>query len=179
MRWSTCVAFQVLLVFTTSCVARGGEQRETRGEAVTDGAYLECKTVIGHAAPIPREQDPFVAPEANAAQCRSAAGPTPIYGATESFRLGGAEKTTDELGYPAVEVTIDPSDAKRFEEWSGALVGKEVAMFFQGELLLSATVASPLPGRAVLSGGAGGWSDEHVSVIVARMNDHHSMGDPR
>jgi SecDF, P1 head subdomain len=87
------------------------------------------------------------------------------------FLFGGADLakagfSMDEMGYPAVSFELKKERQKDFEDWTGSMLQKGMAIVLDDEILTLATVASRLPGKGILTGGASGFSAGEVKALV-------------
>jgi preprotein translocase subunit SecD len=67
-------------------------------------------------------------------------------------RLGSVSKSIDDLGFPALSVTIDRRDSLQFEEFTAKHIGHAMVMILNGKIVSEATLNSRLPGMFQLYG---------------------------
>jgi hypothetical protein len=89
--------------------------------------------------------------------------------APRAFPIKSVRRTTDGLGYPAIEFEIDGPQQEAFRTWTAGLIGRRLAILVDGNLLTAPMVKSALPGHGVIESGAKPWTDEEVDSIVARI----------
>lgn len=90
------------------------------------------------------------------------------------FRFGSADLakagfSQDEYGHPAVSFELQKERQKEFEDWTGSMLQKGLAIVLDDEILTLATVNSRLPGKGILTGGASGFSAGEVKALVRLM----------
>ena len=77
-----------------------------------------------------------------------------------------ARRSIDALGFPAVDLALVPSDGERFQELSRRSVGRRLAVLVDGKVVLTPTVAEPLPPRFQL---AGRFSEQDVRALLEHL----------
>jgi hypothetical protein len=81
-------------------------------------------------------------------------------------RVALARRSIDAQGFPAVDVALTPADGERFQELSRRSVGRRLAVLVDGKVVLTPTVAEPLPPRFQL---AGRFSEEDVRALLEHL----------
>ena len=85
--------------------------------------------------------------------------------------LSRAQLTTDSSGQWVVSLEFNSVGAKKFAELTEALVGQEMAIFFDGELQSSPVIREAIyGGNAQISGGDGGFEYEEAKRMVDLLN---------
>lgn len=85
------------------------------------------------------------------------------------FRFATAAMSQDDLGWPAVSLTIDPRDATEFEHWTEKNVGRLLAVLLDGRVVTVATVHGSLPGAALIV-PAQHWSENQATELATRIH---------
>lgn len=70
--------------------------------------------------------------------------------------LEKAYLTSDPLGYPAVGIVLQDSRHDAFRAFTDRFTGRQLAVVLDGEVLSTAGIEEPLPGRALLRGNLDG-----------------------
>jgi len=81
-------------------------------------------------------------------------------------RVALARRSIDAQGFPAVDVALAPADGERFQELSRRSVGRRLAVLVDGKVVLTPTVAEPLPPRFQL---AGRFSEQDVRALLEHL----------
>lgn len=81
--------------------------------------------------------------------------------------IASASASTDELGLPAILVEMKPERAEAFGEFTGAIIDRRLAIAVDGVVLVTPTVASRLPGQALITGGPHGFTSTYVQETAA------------
>jgi len=89
------------------------------------------------------------------------------------FAVASASGTTDVAGKPAVALELSDLDEQRFYEWTAANVDRKLAILVDRRVCVMATIATPLKGSVVLTGGHDGFSTEDVHRMVRDWNPAH------
>jgi len=75
-------------------------------------------------------------------------------------------QTPDEIGYPAISFELRKERVAEFSAWTESIVGSSLAIVFDDELLVLATVRGKLPGAGVIEGGSGGFREGELSALL-------------
>jgi len=85
------------------------------------------------------------------------------------FHVVDAEPTHDDLGHPAVSFRIDPDEEEELRQWTGAHVGRQMIISFEGQRLISVVIASPLSGNGMISFGPYHATDAEARALADRL----------
>jgi hypothetical protein len=77
--------------------------------------------------------------------------------------------TTDRFGYPALRFEIREVQKNVFESWTASLVGRDLAILVDGEIVTMPRVVSPLPGEGIIEFGAKHKSAAEVRALADRI----------
>ena len=79
--------------------------------------------------------------------------------------------TNSQNGQWVVDLEFNSAGTKKFAELTKAMVGKQMAIFFNGELQSAPVIREPIPsGRAQISGGDSGFAYEEAKKMVDLLN---------
>lgn len=67
-----------------------------------------------------------------------------------SCRVASAALANDSLGLLAIDVILDDRDAAQFEDFTGAHLGRAMAVLVDGKIVFIATIADRLPGQILI-----------------------------
>lgn len=81
-------------------------------------------------------------------------------------RVARAATTVDDLGFPALELALDPRDAPAFRALSERATGRRLAVLVGERVVVTPRVGEPLTQAFQL---AGNFSDEDVQLLLEQM----------
>jgi hypothetical protein len=83
--------------------------------------------------------------------------------------LGRVFATADHVGYPAIGFEMTADRRSDFGDFTGSLTRtrERLALVFDGEILTAPEVMDRLDGPSQITGGAGGFSEDEVTVMVS------------
>ena len=100
------------------------------------------------------------------------AGVPVVPGTTEPLTdAAEARAIADRFGYPALRFEIREVQKNVFESWTASLVGRELAILVDGEIVTMPRVVSPLPGEGIIEFGAKHKSAAEVRALADRIRD--------
>lgn len=73
---------------------------------------------------------------------------------------------SDELGHPAVGFEMKGPKRPRFGEFTGAHIGRQMAIVLNSEIVVPPVLQVPLTGPSVITGGPGGYTPEEVRDLI-------------
>ncbi len=91
------------------------------------------------------------------------------FGEPQWFRLSRVAETVDQAGRAALSFEIAEEDVISFGDFTEALIGKQMAVEVDGEILSAPFVQSRLPGVGILQGGANGFREEELQRHLAAL----------
>lgn len=90
-------------------------------------------------------------------------------GPRRSFSIVAATLAADENGYPALSFEIAKEERAEFQSWTASHVGKQLALFVDGRLVIAPVIQSELPAGGILSFGAEPWTEKQVQDLANRV----------
>ncbi len=81
-------------------------------------------------------------------------------------QVARAEPGIDELGFPALSVTLAPADVAAFRALSARAIGRRLAVLVDGQVVTAPVVAGPIPGPFQISGR---FSEDDVRLLIRRL----------
>jgi preprotein translocase subunit SecD len=89
--------------------------------------------------------------------------------APRTFEFQYVAATVDRLGHPALRFEVRELQKNVFESWTASLVGRELAILVDGEIVTMPRVVSPLPGEGIIEFGAARKSEAEVKSLADRI----------
>jgi preprotein translocase subunit SecD len=86
----------------------------------------------------------------------------PEHFAVEQVSLGQDPST----GNPLILFELKPQDEQRFQAWSAARVGREMAILVNRRVYTVAKIAAPLSGKGVITGSPDGLTPEEAQRVL-------------
>jgi SecD/SecF fusion protein len=80
--------------------------------------------------------------------------------------LKNINKSQDQLGYPAVALTMKTAKEFDFGDFTGANKGKGMAIVLNDVIVTLANIKNRLPGSFIIEGGTGGFTNAEVEEMV-------------
>ncbi len=93
---------------------------------------------------------------------------THVVGITR-FRIESASVQPDDIGDPAVAFELVAEDRQTFRAFTAALIGREMALMVDREVMMVATVRDELPGTCVISFGANPPPPDEVKRLAEHL----------
>lgn len=87
------------------------------------------------------------------------------------FTLQWVYASKDALGGHALGIEIKAESAAAFEEWTRALVNRQIAILCEGKILTMPMVNEALPGKAIINGGANGFTLEELENYIKLLTE--------
>lgn len=80
--------------------------------------------------------------------------------------LAHVRMASDEYGLPAVGFEMKGAKRPRFGEFTGAHIGRRMAIVLNGEIVVAPTLQAALTGSSVITGGVGGYTVDEVNAMI-------------
>ncbi len=80
--------------------------------------------------------------------------------------LAQVRMASDEYGLPAVGFEMKGAKRPRFGEFTGAHIGRRMAIVLNGEIVVAPTLQAALTGSSVITGGVGGYTVDEVNAMI-------------
>jgi preprotein translocase subunit SecD len=86
-----------------------------------------------------------------------------------TFAIQDARVYPDPQGHPAVLFVIAESEREAFRQWTGSLVGKQMALILEGKVVATPRIKTPLPGAGVVMDETKTWTADEAESIAERI----------
>jgi preprotein translocase subunit SecD len=94
-----------------------------------------------------------------------------------AYQFQYIEPTTDSTGHPALHFEVVEDQKDVFESWTASLVGRDLAVIVDGEVVTVARVLSALEGEGIIEFGLKRKSKEEMKALANRIRSQSVKKD--